>query len=498
MGSFDAANATYRIQWLKYQYTADPLGGSTIYMPEDRLLRKYLRRPEGMLSDIDFHYHGLLPGETKNLTITKDGEDQYRMMFYNIEGARYEFPLLSNRNGIWKYGSDRDDLIFVEGANGSDHNIGINDYFILSNNRGSADADKPVTHILRYLDYDSSTFTLYLESQTDRRILEIPLTPDGIGYIIPGAQTYKVNVSNTSISQPNLSIDLDANGAFGNQVKVVTYGGVIINLAQELYLNDTLNATLTSNISTAVGDGKIISNAAGFNAGTGFVKINAQVLAKKFDTPSTDERFNWTIRQVTNNKIDLTMTSAEYTGPLRTDLSNENTGYIFTQGQTDINHVRGLTDWGIIIDKFQPSDHPAELNMNIPQTQRYTQMFVSVGRVVHGVEPAGVEKVNPIAIGLAILDTEALEHLGHGNIIVIGGPCVNKVAAELLQAQDNCAAGFVPESAIIKSFDLDDKVAILVAGYDGKDTLAASKQLSKYKTAKLSGEEMVVKTAVNK
>jgi hypothetical protein len=486
MGNFDAANSSFRIGWMKYRYSADALQGSTVYMKENQLLRPYLRRPQGMLSDIDFHYHGILPAETKNLTILKSTEDSYRMTFYNNDGKRYEFPLLSNRNGVWKFGDENDDLIFVEGQNGSDHNIGIHDYFIVSNNRGSADADKPITYVLRYVDYDPAQLVVMFEM--DKKIIKVPLSSNGVGYLIPGAQTYKINVSSTTGSQPNLSIDLDADGTYSDSVKVITYGGVIINLAQNVYLSSDVNTTLTGvNISTAVGNGKRISDAAGFTAGAGFVQIGAQILAKKFDTPGIDETFNWTIRQ-SSDRIDLTMGIGEYRGPLSTDTSNINTGFIFTADSANSQHTTGITDYGIFIDKYTPADHPSELKLSIPQTQRYTQLFVSTGEVIHG-KPAPAEKVNPIAVGIALLDKNA-PAIGSTNMIVIGGPCVNTVAATLLGSPQDCSEGFEPGKAVIRAWEKEGKVAILVAGYDADDTLGASRVLATYKSYHLEGEEV--------
>jgi hypothetical protein len=479
IGNVNTANSTFRIAWIKYRYTANSLDGSKVYMPYGGVLRSYIEHPEGMLSDIEFHYHGLLPAETRNLTIIPDGDDAYAMTFSNNDAKRYSFPLLSNKNG-WKYGSEDDDLVFVEGTSGADHNIGMDDYFILSNNRGTADADKSITHVLRYTDYDPSTLTLEFESQSDRSILKVPISSSGIGYLIPGAQTYKVNVSDVNGDAPELSIDLDANGAYSNTVKIVTYGGLIINLGQSVYLNDSANSSANSLV---VGDGKVISDAAGFTPGSGFVQMSAQVLGKRFDTPGIDEIFNWTILQA--DEIDLQMEDTAYDGPLNTDFSDENTGFVMTSRD---DHTRGLTDYGILIDVYNPSNDPAELVLGIPQTQRYTQMFVSIGEVIHGGSvPGTVVKTNPLAVGLAVTDDEAT--IG-GQLIVIGGPCVNSIAAQLLKSA-NCADGFNPGEARIQV--IDDSV--LVAGYSGADTLAAARYLAKAKPGSLNGEIVTLDTS---
>jgi hypothetical protein len=72
---------------------------------------------------------------------------------------------------------------------------------------------------------------------------------------------------------------------------------------------------------------------------------------------------------------------------------------------------------------------------------------------------------------------------------VVGGPCANTVAAELLGNPAECGAGFVPGEAIIQAFEKDGKVALLVAGYGETETQGASMALASYGKYKLSGEK---------
>jgi hypothetical protein len=414
------------------------------------------------------------------------------MTFFNADGKKYTMPLVSNKEGVFKFGTEDDDLVFVEGTSIADTNVGIDDYVVLSNSRSGNDADKPVTHVLRYVDYDPSTLVLEFESQSDGSTIKVPLSGSGVGYLIPGAHTYKVNVSSTAANEPNISIDLDANNAYGNQVKVIAWGGAIINLAQTVYLNDTTNVTLSNaNISNVVGNGKTISGFTGFTAGAGFVQLSAQVLAKKFDTPTTDESFNWTISQ-SGDEVDLSISSSSYDGPLNTDASDENNGFIMAERDDDDDHTLGLTDYGILMDSFSPDSNPGELTLTIPQSQRYVQMYVSIGEVIHGRASQTTTKVNPLAVGLAALDKDVRDD--GENMIVIGGPCINSVAAKLLGSPAQCSEGFVQGSGLIRAFQDDRRIAVLVAGYDPSDTLAASRVLAKYQDYQLRGERMEITT----
>ncbi|MBN1275380.1 hypothetical protein JXA12_03740 [Candidatus Woesearchaeota archaeon] len=100
--------------------------------------------------------------------------------------------------------------------------------------------------------------------------------------------------------------------------------------------------------------------------------------------------------------------------------------------------------------------------------------------------------INDLTIGqIAIFDDEAMSMLGDTPLIVVGGPAVNTVASELMGNPVDPAEGFTQGRAKIKFFS--DENAILVAGWSGEDTIAASQVLANYKNeAGLVGEEVEV------
>ncbi len=90
----------------------------------------------------------------------------------------------------------------------------------------------------------------------------------------------------------------------------------------------------------------------------------------------------------------------------------------------------------------------------------------------------------PLPVGLAILDSELTspDAVKNDNYIVVGGPCANSAAAALMGVtQENCAEDFTPGEALIKLYENDENYQLLVAGYDGADTLLATKVLASYK-----------------
>ncbi len=127
---------------------------------------------------------------------------------------------------------------------------------------------------------------------------------------------------------------------------------------------------------------------------------------------------------------------------------------------------------------------------------------VSAGTTTTGGEGSVVtEKVQKINVGAAKLDSEVQDLVGQENMIVVGGPCANSVAAELMGNPTECAAGFEEGKAMIKSFDHDSgAVSILVAGYSAQDTRLASQVLANYEDYRdqLKGSEVIVEgTSIN-
>jgi hypothetical protein len=103
--------------------------------------------------------------------------------------------------------------------------------------------------------------------------------------------------------------------------------------------------------------------------------------------------------------------------------------------------------------------------------------------------------VNKIDVGATKLDSEVADVKAQ-NSIVVGGPCVNEAAADLMGNPADCTAGFEAGKAVVKLFTNGQNVAMLVAGYSGEDTRAASRVVANYEDyANFEGTELVVTTA---
>lgn len=100
-------------------------------------------------------------------------------------------------------------------------------------------------------------------------------------------------------------------------------------------------------------------------------------------------------------------------------------------------------------------------------------------------------------VGAARLDSE-ISSVSADNLIVVGGPCANKVAADVMgvpYAAEGCDAGFTQGKALIKLYETGaGNVAMIVAGMSAMDTRRATRVVanSDAYTDDLVGTEVVV------
>jgi hypothetical protein len=143
------------------------------------------------------------------------------------------------------------------------------------------------------------------------------------------------------------------------------------------------------------------------------------------------------------------------------------------------------------------ADGDSSLMVTYPEEDVYANVFVSPAGLaaLGGGSTGGSDAyvVNSVGVKLAVLDSEAGSM--NKNMIVVGGPCANTVAAELMGNPDNCAEGFEEGKAMLQFFDRNGKSALLVAGATADDTRGAAYVLAKYADYGLSGDAVEVVSA---
>ena len=494
-GTFPTASS-FEITSMKYVVKMKPAaGGEIVYIPKGHGIRELVDKPELLLSDtLNIRYEGLTVPQTTPVTVDPtSGDEEYTLSFTNIDGKTYDtVPLLSTSDGLFKYGEKTDDLVFVESAG---YPVGIDDYFIVTSKSTVGDEYKAVTNVLQYDGYNSDQRTLDLTDLADNTKVSTVLDVGGEGTIKIGGHSYPVAVADVAVDDSDLTVDFDGDGTInvGEFAKVTTWGGLVIDLADLIYSGATSNDTTMDLVN---GNGLHIGDVL---PGQAAVRMTGAVDTSLFDTAG-GETFEWTIAETadqTELRADFDQTS--YTGPLTDVLGNPPFDeFQFNDKTRNSDLQAGMTDYGILIEQNDPSssnDNARTLTFTVPQEQVSAQVFVTLGDVSAVAGGSGTaDKVNPIAVGLAVLDKDA-PAIGTENLIVVGGPCANTVAAALMNNPAVCTDGFESGKAIIKASEQGGKVAILVAGYSAQDTQGASRVLAAYKDYSLTGSEVEVVVA---
>jgi hypothetical protein len=129
----------------------------------------------------------------------------------------------------------------------------------------------------------------------------------------------------------------------------------------------------------------------------------------------------------------------------------------------------------------------------VPDEKQYATVVVkTTGSSVSAGSAGGVSySVNPTGLGLGVLDTDA-PALGSKPMIVVGGPAVNSVAADLMgqPTTEELLETFSAGKAIIRWYDEDQ--ALLVAGWEALETQGASNVVADYENYDFEGEELEV------
>ncbi len=191
---------------------------------------------------------------------------------------------------------------------------------------------------------------------------------------------------------------------------------------------------------------------------------------------------DWTLRLASNvtYNTETTSNNFDYVGESDSDTTVANDVLV---GARDISGWEKATRTaeGVVLASYKDSDSADEYHFSVPvKTSDYKANVVVMGNGGSAQSSASgsvtTDKVNPIGVDFGVLDSNA-PAAGSANLIVVGGPCVNTVAARLAGNPANCVEGFVEGEAKLSMFDDSGKVALLVAGYSAADTQGATRAL---------------------
>jgi hypothetical protein len=224
--------------------------------------------------------------------------------------------------------------------------------------------------------------------------------------------------------------------------------------------------------------------------------------------------------EVANSTADTTNGAINFTSPEVSPGHDENTFYLFMDGEDKDENLAGGTEFNFTIDEDEDGElqvehvnnedsaGPTGFEVGSASSMFETYIVDDVApRVLHYTKdndyaeiyyPSGgesetyaevyiteLEAVTAAAGNMVFKDTERTSWQNK-NVIIVGGSCINSAAAEVLGG-DYCESVFTSMTDVgvgqylIQSFGdafTSGKIALLIAGYNAEDTVAAAGRLT--------------------
>ncbi len=241
---------------------------------------------------------------------------------------------------------------------------------------------------------------------------------------------------------------------------------------------------------------KLYFNSTGGNSTIGTNSSNTQIVTIE-EEGDDDNEMNWSLTLRYDSGTDDQL---EIKAPVITDVNaagNHYTNEGVSASDSDDDNKYYVTEWGTLA--LYDSDNDDDLTIWYPDEQAYGNAFVApVGAQISGSSgEVSTVTLNPINVGAAKLASEVSGQETSQNLIAVGGPCINEAAAVVMGLEyPACGAdSTIPENkAIVKLYENDGNVAMVIAGWEAQDTRLATTVVADYTeyADKLTGSEVVV------
>lgn len=416
----------------------------------------------------DIEYHGLTEETTHDIKLMSSTDRKYKLQFYDGDDNMVQLPLAyANSSTVLQLTEDSTDkeVILHEGLN-----ISKNDYFVVTG--GTASDGSAKTYALQYKGADKSTGTspkIKFKNLGSGSAVEYSLdtaTADAVATLKLGG--YSFVMTNTSAKTAgDFTIQVAMNGDSDytdGEMDIIDSYGAQIDFGGNVYRDNAGNVSGT--VTQPLGAGALDFN----------ITITTPN-SNDYDNQRPNS-FQVEVGATTTNEVTVDSFLVDSSSnPSLTPDGEENVAY-------------GYTSMGAKWTYTTPSSSPQELTIEYPAEQRLPQVYVTSGATASASSGGSLASVE--VVDATRLDSE-IASVSSNNLVVVGGPCVNTVAAELLGNPSDCAEGFRPGVARVKLFENGDNMAMLVAGYSGQDTRLAGQVLSRSdRWAQLSGDEVEI------
>lgn len=373
---------------------------------------------------------------------------------------------------------DEADWLWFVNVTSNDTTIGLD----LNINRNNIDADEDdernALAVGESIDFPEGYASITFESLVPSDYEKITVEVDNDYDVKPDIGTGLTDVWGYHIFADDEILKVD--GEDTDEVWILDGGSAI-----EVWYKDGQDETQasTGDVTIKIDDEVSTFNYSGMNASGNTTQL--QLLELDVDSSYVDEPMIW---KATNG--------ADYFGP-NDDEDSDDFAATFDStpisGTTDYDGGYVVSEYGVYFENPKAQFGSGNsFEFFLPSEQVYANVVVkSKGSVVSAGSEGGMSyAVNPIALGLGVLDTDAT--LGSKPMIIVGGPGANTIAAEFLgnPTREQILETFTAGKALIK-YD-DAKKAMLVAGWDKQETLGAAYVVSKYDNYDFTGDELEV------
>lgn len=448
----EVSGSDVRLDWMQLIYTAD----DDYWFGEGEKLSEKLDEPEGLIN-WDIAYEGMSEEATEMIKFSGSGNDELVMKVTLADGEV--------------------DVPVAYSPNATQIRLGDNNYRLILDTNGDAGdsqgwiAPEQFFFITTELAQGGKSYMLKYESSEKETTEESAV----------------VKVENMATSE-DVEITLDDNGQ-GTR----TFGGYefTFNNASSIAADD-FNITVTSSVATE-----------GFLVTEGGAMIQIYDANETFDGNTTEGDIVVNITEVdpgnmmqdgTASVIEITANDANAANELAiTKTQPASASWVDDPEDSDV--VTYMSTYGAVATwDTSATTGPYDLEIVWPDAQLVGQAFVTSGEVKATVVGSGSAalSVQKIEVGTAKLASE-ISDVAAQNLILVGGPCANAAAAEVMGNPEDCTEGFEEGKAMVKLYDTGSgNVAMLVAGYSALDTRRASRVVANYEDYELSGDEVEV------
>lgn len=422
-----------------------------------------LDEPQVLLTqNWDIIFNGLADSNYEDVSLKSTSSDsKYVLEFENADGDSISLPVaFANTTGIFVGDERGKELILNTTAS-----IAKNQYFVLNTANPATASNDAKSFVLQYKgansvsdDAPKATFdVLGVDSNK-----EVSINSTGGFDIKLGGSTFSfTNTSSAGSDDYTIALSGTANGLVGqggNQSVAMRLRSKYNSL---ITINDTNATTTTSNVVVTV--------------------VN--------DDTDRDDDF-----------VDLSGAPVVFSVALSNSSGEVETGTVTSNGTLQENPENDdesiiINNYGDEVHVVDTTDSPAQITAKIPERVVKPSVYVAAVSGVSGGSTTG--NIVPIK------DSEA-SSVTNKNLIIVGGSCINTVAAEILSgsAVPVCGADFTAKTGIgagqylIQTVSRSGgKVATLVAGYNAADTTNAATALKTQASLDLTAGKTYVGSA---